>query len=229
MSSIVSTTNYTSYDAMGRVLSGSQTLGSQTYTMGYAYDRASHVTSITYPSNHTVTNTYDIAGHLQSLTGNLGDGTSRTYTSEIAYDAGSRMTQEQFGTTIPIYNKLFYNSRGQLSEIREGITPNNMNWERGAIINFYGACWGMCSGQSMPDNNGNLKRQEVYIPSSGGSQMLAHDYDYDSLNRLQDVHDGTVWRQQYSYDRYGNRTVDQANTWGTGIPKPNFAVNTANN
>src|SRR5438876_7629360 len=59
--------------------------------------------------------------------------------------------------------------------------------------------------------------------------MLAQDYDYDSLNRLQDVHDGTVWRQQYSYDRYGNRTVDQANTWGTGIPKPNFGVNTANN
>ena len=31
---------------------------------------------------------------------------------------------------------------------------------RGAIINFYGTCWGMCSGQSMPNNNGNLKRQE---------------------------------------------------------------------
>ena len=115
----MATYNYSSYDALGRVLSGSQTLGSQTYTMGYAYDRASHVTSITYPSNHTVTNTYDIAGHLQSLTGNLGDGTSRTYTSGISYDAGSRMTQEQFGTTIPIYNKLFYNSRGHDLDRRE--------------------------------------------------------------------------------------------------------------
>src|SRR5258708_6682269 len=224
MSSIVSTTNYTSYDAMGRVLSGSQTLGSQTYTMGYAYDRASHVTSMTYPSNHAVTNTYDNAGRLQSLTGTLGDNTPRTYTSGIAYDAGSRMTQEQFGTTIPIYNKLFYNSRGQLAEIREGKTPNDTSWQRGAIINFYDTCWGMCSGQSMPNDNGNLKTQQVFIPRTDdvnydqNPDTFSQSYDYDSLNRLQDVHDGTVWRQQYSYDRFGNRTIDQGNTWNAGTP-----------
>jgi len=31
-----------------------------------------------------------------------------------------------------------------------------------------------------------------------------------------------------TFDRYGNRTIDVANTTD-GIPKPNFSVNTANN
>jgi len=39
-------------------------------------------------------------------------------------------------------------------------------------------------------------------------------YDYDSLNRLQRVHEytgstPTDWQQEYSYDRYGNRTIDR--------------------
>jgi RHS repeat-associated protein len=90
----------------------------------------------------------------------------------------------------------------------------------------------MCAGQAMPDNNGNLKRQEVYVPDNdqvSSYHLLAQDYEYDSLNRLQRVHDGSNWQQQYSYDRYGNRTIDQANTFGTNIPKPSFTVNTANN
>jgi len=41
---------------------------------------------------------------------------------------------------------------------------------RGAIINHYSNnCWDMCGGSNsttaMTDNNGNLKKQEVYIPN----------------------------------------------------------------
>ncbi len=150
------------------------------------------------------------------------------------------LTREQLGTTIPIYNKLFYNSRGQLAEIREGLTPNDTSWQRGSIVNFYSTCWGMCwnpatqTGDSMPSNNGNLKIQQVTIPQMDGADYEQH-YDqftqyfaYDSLNRLQFANEAS-WKQQYSYDRYGNRTIDQTNTYGTGIPKPDFTVNTGNN
>ena len=58
--------------------------------------------------------------------------------------------------------------RGQLAEIREGLTANDTSWQRGAIINFYDTCWGMCGGSNsttpMPNNNGNLKIQQVFIP-----------------------------------------------------------------
>lgn len=232
-SSSVSSYNYSGFDAMGRVSASSQSIGSQTYTMSYTYDLAGHIKTMTYPSGRTVSYGYDNAGRTNSMTGTLGDGLNRNYTTEISYDAGSRMTQEQFGTTTPIYNKLFYTSRGQLAEIRAGLTPNNTNWERGAIINFYGTCWGMCAGQSMPNNNGNLLRQEHWIQNESGQVIgiPTQEFDYDSLNRLRWVKEGTSWKQQYVYDRYGNRLVDQdpANTFGDGVPKPDFGLDTNTN
>jgi hypothetical protein len=128
-------------------------------------------------------------------------------------------------------------ARGKVTqaEIRESTSYTgsaDTTWDRGAIINHYSdTCWGLCSGQSMTDNNGNLKKQEVYIPNS---DTFAQFYSYDSLNRLQKVNESrngaaVNWQQQYSYDRYGNRTIDQTNTWGTNIPKANFGVDTATN
>ena len=59
------------------------------------------------------------------------------------------MTTEKFGTDTALYNKLFYNSRGQLAELRVG-TYNATDggwWNRGAIINHYSeSCWGSCGG-----------------------------------------------------------------------------------
>lgn len=231
--------SYTSYDALGKVLGASQAFGSQPYPMGYSYDLAGHVRTQTYPSGHTVTYNYDNAGRTNSLTGNLGDGATRTYSTGIIYDASSRLTKEQFGTATPIYNKLFYTSRGQLAEIRESTSytgPTDASYNRGAIINQYSNHgWG--AGSDGSDNNGNLQRQEVFIPNDDQGSTFTwwyQAYDYDSLNRLQWVHEFTGnaaldWHQQYVYDRWGNRRIDQTNTWGAGIPKPDFGVNTATN
>jgi len=100
------------------------------------------------------------------------------------------------GTSDGRLQQTFYDSRGQLSEIRDSTTsPTDTSWNRGAIINHYSNnCWGMCNGSnsttSMTDNNGNLKKQEVYIPNDdqiSGYDNYAQFYDYDSLNRLQSV------------------------------------------
>jgi RHS repeat-associated protein len=235
-----SLTRIDTYDALGRPKIATQTLGSQNYSVSYTYDLAGHVKTINYPSGHTVTNNYDNAGRTLNFAGNLGDGVQRYYATGISYSPFGGLSQEQLGTTTPIYNKLFYNSRGQLAEIREGLTPNNTSWQRGAIINFYDTCWGMCwdpntnTGSSMPNNNGNLKTQQVFIPQydtvdyDQHYDLFSQSYDYDFLNRLHSVNEGS-WQQQYSYDRFGNRTIDQTNTWGAGINKKDFTVNTANN
>src|SRR5712664_3124541 len=81
----------------------------------------------------------------------------------------------------------------------------------------------MCSNHEMSDNNGNLLKQEVYIP---GSNSFAQFYAYDSLNRLHSMTEGS-WHQDYDYDRWGNRTINQSTT--TGIPKPFFGVNPITN
>jgi RHS repeat-associated protein len=220
---------------------------SSTYTTQRSYNLAGGVTTQTYPSGRTVAYSYDTAGRASGFTGNLGDGTQRSYSTEIVYSPLGGMTKEKFGTDTALYNKLFYNSRGQLSEIRESSSytgPSDTTWNRGAIINHYSnGCWGMCGGSnsttSMTDNNGNLKKQEVYVPLNDQLQNAPYTtwwqgYDYDNLNRLQRVHEYTGnpavdWQQEYVYDRYGNRTIHQTNTWGAGINKKDFTANAANN
>jgi hypothetical protein len=131
------------------------------------------------------TNTFDQTGRLIGFSGNLGDGTARTYSSGILLLRCWRFGERAVWHHPPIYNKPFYNSRGQLAEIRESTNytgPTDTSWDRGAIINNYSEqCTGMCSGSSMADNNGSLKKHESHVPDQ---QMRWQQYDYDSLNRL---------------------------------------------
>jgi RHS repeat-associated protein len=90
-------------------------------------------------------------------------------------------------------------------------------------------------------NNGNVLKQIITVPTIGtatGFTATQH-YQYDQLNRLTGAQEvsgtssnwqttGTVWQQKFSYDRYGNRTVDTANTTSTMIG-PNPQVSTSNN
>ena len=239
--------DYYGYDAGGRPVFKIQQTGAVNYLVTAAYNVSGRITSGGYPSEHTVSYDYDGAGRSVSFAGKLGDGTQRSYSTEALYSAFGGLTKEKFGTDTALYNKLFYNSRGQLSEIRESTSytgPTDSTWNRGAIINHYSnSCWGMCGGSnsttSMTDNNGDLKKQEVYVPLNEELQNAPNTswwqrYDYDKLNRLQRVHEFTAnsqndWQQEYVYDRYGNRKLHQTNTYGNGINKKDFTVVTASN
>jgi RHS repeat-associated protein len=171
---------------------------------------------------------------------------ARTYSSGITYNPRGQILQEQFGTTTPIYNKLFYNVRGQLSEIRESTVGGDTSWNRGAIINHYSQyCWGMCASNptAATDDNGNPYKQDIYIPDNAQVttyQTYTDYFGYDSLNRLQSVQENhyvsstntttNPIKQTYIMDRYGNRTIDSnpANTFG-GVNAVQFTVDTATN
>ena len=97
------------------------------------------------------------------------------------------------------------------------------------------------------ENNGNIVQQQITVPSSVGVSngfTAVQKYYYDTLNRIDDATEtvgGTqTWRQDYTFDRYGNRNFVEANT--TTIPRNcggaicaldhkiyNPAVNTSNN
>jgi RHS repeat-associated protein len=225
--------DFFTYDNLGRVTLKYQQIGTKDYKVEASYNRASAITQLKYPSERTINYTYDTAGRLNVLAGNLG-GTSRTYSTGIIYSPSGAMTREQFGTDTAIYNKLFYNSRGQLAEMRASTSVDPIDSaDRGAIVNYYSAnCpTGVCSGSSMTDNNGNLRRQEIHIP---GYVMRYQEYSYDSLNRLEqarEVIDGGAeqWKQKFIYDRWGNRRIDTAVTYGVGINNKAFDVNPINN
>ena len=89
-------------------------------------------------------------------------------------------------------------------------------------------------GQSAADNNGDVTKAETYVPNPDGSYNMAQDqYSYDSLNRLQSVSEyqygaQPIFSQAYDYDRWGNRQLNQAASFGS-VNTQQFAVNTVNN
>src|SRR5258705_13266686 len=159
-----------------------------------------------------------------------------TYSRGISYSPLGLIAQEQFGTDTAIYNKLAYNSRGQLAEIKESTTPNDSSWNRGKFINWYSLQCGVNVSSvdcNAADNNGNLRKQETFIPNNEqntSSTSWYQQYEYDSLNRLTQAHEYAsnntlLWQQTYVYDRWGNRTINTnpSETYG-GVNNLGFEV-----
>jgi RHS repeat-associated protein len=73
-------------------------------------------------------------------------------------------------------------------------------------------------------NNGNVLSQTITVPTTGAANgfTAVQNYSYDSLNRLKsaveniDGNQTPSWKQTFTFDRYGNRNFDTANT--TTIP-----------
>jgi RHS repeat-associated protein len=237
------------YDALGRVTQFYSLFGdgqggwSPGYAINRTYNLAGNVTSQTYPSGHTVNYTYDAAGRTSSFSGNLG-GDSRTYATGVTYSSWGSVSREQFGTDTALYQKSFYNKRGQLFDTRLSSVNDTWDWNRGRFILYYSTnhVW----GESGTDNNGNVRFAETWIPPANAAldqvdTLIEDSYSYDSLNRLSSVAEqktsvaggwGTwtqQFRQQYGYDRWGNRTIDAGQTWGIGINNKQFAVDSATN
>jgi RHS repeat-associated protein len=229
------------------------------YQMSRVLNVQGRVTQETYPSGHTISYNYDAAGRLGdngtnlAMTGNLGDGVARTYAQGVTYDEASRLQQEQFGTTTPLYHKQHYNVRGQLYDVRLSSVAwqtDQWNWNRGTLINYYStaeltAPTNEARALSGTDNNGNLLRAGVYVPTDANGTynattsstyaLMEDRYSYDTLNRLTAINEyqqgqTLAFTQSYAYDRFGNRTIDQANTTQTGvIPHVPFIVDAATN
>ncbi len=237
-----------SYDALGRPTVQRQhyrinndTAWSTAYQTSQSYDLAGNLKSKTYPSGRIANYNYNTASQMTSFTGNLGDGTTRNYATAMTYTPAGQMTQENFGVNVTantpngIWHNTHYNNRLQMTDTRIGTGINDRQgqewtWNRGAIRMFYAA-----------DNNGNLARMDHYVPTNeaAGTYAMSVDYyGYDQLNRITGIWENkqahnlgettTNLTQQYTYDRYGNRLVNNAVSTFPVQNSP-YTVNTANN
>jgi YD repeat-containing protein len=62
-----SNTETYSYDILGQVTQAQKLISGSTYTLGYAYNLAGELTSITYPSGRVVGQNYDAIGRLSTI------------------------------------------------------------------------------------------------------------------------------------------------------------------
>ncbi len=172
-----------------------------------------------YPSGRVVRNEIDVNGDLAKVESkkNVGDF-YRPYASNFVYNAAGAVTSMRLGNGK--FENTQFNSRLQPTQIGLGSSATNQNLLK---LNYdYGTT----------NNNGNVLSQQITVNRNNQSPLIFNQtYVYDSLNRLKSAEEKTGavtnWKQVYTFDRYGNRNFDEANT--TTLPKncgtsPNFTV-----
>src|SRR5699024_6184065 len=98
-----------------------------TRVLGYRYDAAGNVSSITQPDGLTTRFAYDAAGRLLSRT--LPDASvvlterdteGRMRTAALAFDQAQQLRQKEFAAPLP-HADYSYDEAGQLRELRDGL------------------------------------------------------------------------------------------------------------
>lgn len=135
--------------------------------------------------------------------------TATASTSKAEAEAAGAVSSMQLGNGK--WESTQFNSRLQPTQIALGQTQNATNLLR--LDYSYGGT----------TNNGNVLNQTITVPTVGTNQGFTaiQTYNYDSLNRLKDgtetVSGNQIWKQTFTFERYGNRRFDEANT--TTIPQ----------
>ncbi len=195
VASSVSTTEYTAFDILGRVTGHKQTTDGNDYTTGYTYNLSGTLDEQTYPSGRVVKNALDASGDLASVTSKENSSAIfKTYVNDFTYNAVGAVSSMKLGNGR--FESTTFNSRLQPTQIGLGTSETTQNLLK------------LEYGYGTTANNGNVQSQTIRVP--GMSHPLVQNYTYDSLNRFESAtetsNSSQTWKQEFSYDRYGNRS-----------------------
>ncbi len=195
------------YDFMGRVASQRQSVGTDAYSLSYAYNQMGQLTSETYPSGRVVSYEYDDGARLSRV----GNGSATNYASAFTYKAHGGLESMTLGNGA--VESVSYNSRLQPTQIKlsvAGVERQRFDYQYGAVNISSGTV-------DATKNTGQVGRIEGFID---GVRQWQQRFAYDSIGRL-DVaaeHKGNdlsqIWKADYEYDRFGNRTQSSSQNQG---------------
>jgi len=202
-----------------------QTTDGTDYTTSYTYTLGGALDEETYPSGRVVKNIIDSNGDLAMVKGKKNALSGYwNYAQNFTYAPNGAVTSMQLGNGR--WESTQFNSRLQPTQIALGSTISATDLLK------------LDYGYGTTDNNGNVQTQTITVPTIGLNTGFAavQTYSYDSLNRLKDATEDVTptggsasqsWKQTFTYDRYGNKNFDEANT--TTLLKscgtsPNFTV-----
>ena len=227
VTSSISETRYALFDNLGRLLQSEQVTDGKTYPSKYEYNLSGALVRETYPSGRTVRNTFESDGDLALIQSRVASPFPfKTHASDFSYTAAGRASQTKLGNGLWETTKV--NARQQVTELALGTSVADVSlWK----LNYeYGELEGDGTTVNQTKNNGNIAKQTISL--SGLAQPFVQTYKYDSLERLVEARETNgnqqTWRQNFGYDRYGNRT-DFAQVVGqTTLPINKFTHPTIN-
>jgi RHS repeat-associated protein len=183
------------------------------WLVGYGYDQAGDVTSLTHPAGYTITNSINEAQQITQVSSTRNDSTHPGILAQnITYKPwGALWTLTDgcapAGSCAQAQETYSYNSRMQLTGIQVQNTSNQSNYY--SLTYNYTYPGGQLPGCSAPSqgtgNNGNVMG---YTYTDGVNSNLSHTavYAYDGVNRLacSNATGILAYNLDYSYDAFGN-------------------------
>ncbi len=219
-----SKTEFTQFDNMGRVIKSRQTTDGTVYNeMEYTYNLSGALIEEKYPSGRVVKNTPDNDGDLMQIQSAKANQTLRNYANGFTYTAAGAVSAMRLGNGK--WESTQFNSRLQPTRIGLGGSASDqsllkLDYTYGVVEN---------NQLNTAKNNGNIQSQTITVPAVGSSIgfTAVQTYNYDALNRIDDATEMVTpagsstatqsWKQDFSFDRYGNRNLVEENS--TTLPK----------
>ncbi len=205
-----SSTSYTQFDAMGRVLASTQKTGTVEYPFHYSYNVGGSLEVQTLPSERKVQTCYDQGGRVAQVQN--GTGTSApSYASGLQYTPHGAISQMTLGNNL-VENWTYSADRLQPSAMTATAVTGGTTF----LSLGYDYCYPSAAGCAT--NNGNLGKQTIGRSSGSWTQT----YGYDVLNRLASASEtgSGSWSEGYVYDDYGNRALCVAASGGAQTCSP---------
>jgi len=223
------------YDTEGRMSDYTQIVDFRTsypMTVSYLYDTLDRVTEVRYPA------AYGLPNNPRKLIQN-------------SYDAASRLSSYKVDGS-QVAGNILYNADDQMTSITIGAGVLNQVTETYAFDSQTGLLTNQKvqkGKQTLLDLTYNYNRNNAVGSLNGKTGHLTkiinnldnnknREYEFDALGRLVIAKGGTsgnLWQQNYTYDRYGNRTTVTASgvaADNSPIPidgLPNLTYNAYNN
>jgi RHS repeat-associated protein len=173
---------------------------------------------------------YDLAGNLTSASD--GGGTTTSYSYSPAGEVG-QISSSMNDATHPgaLVSNVVQGPNGPISySLGNGLEVNRLYDSMGRLNGGW-----VCSNTVQPNCSGGSQtygftadHSNMRITAINDTALNQHiDYGYDEFNRLNSTNINNGQQMfSYVYDRYGNRTQQNAPQGG---PAPSYSVNTANN
>ena len=209
---------YSCFDSMGRVANSSQQIGAAApYSFSYTYDISGALANTTYPSLRKLTNTFDAAGRIGTVSGTLPSGAQTTYASGPVTTGTCPYTnlgQICYAPQGAVQSLALYNGVYEAWNFNALQQPNSLTATLAGAAPLMSLAWTYNTGA----DNGNVMGQTI-SRSSGLAATLTQSYSYaDPANRLSSASEAGGWAQTYNYDAFGNRAVAA----GSYLPNAGF-------
>lgn len=224
-----------SFDERGDVVSETRTRANATLVTAYAYDAASRLASITYPSRWSVAYTRDSMGRVTGVTAKSPSGASQPIVSSLSYEPFGPLNGLTYGNGIA--EKRTFDQDYRLTNIASG-NVENLTYSYDAANNVLGVTDDLNSTNSQTlgydalnrltsasgpynklaygyDPNGNRVSETSPATSDGLSSVAA--LTYNQAGRLSGVFNGSQPLTEYTYDAFGQRFAKVGSLTGTTL------------